>query len=155
ALVVSHDPIHDTCSWRRRGPPMSRSLDARRERERRARLWRRGTVLGLVGLVALVGILVLPIGHDSDGLEPVKVSMVEYAFVPREIRAAPGQTLALTNDGAITHNLVIPSLGKGIELLPGDSGTMDVPAAAPGTYEIVCDLTGHREAGMVGTIVIG
>lgn len=27
--------------------------------------------------------------------------------------------------------------------------------AEPGTYELVCDLTGHREAGMVGTIEIG
>ena len=27
--------------------------------------------------------------------------------------------------------------------------------AEPGTYELVCDLTGHREVGMVGTIEIG
>lgn len=134
---------------------MSRSVDARRERGRRARLRRRGTVLALLALVALVGVIVLPIGDDPDKLDAVQVSLVEYAFVPEDLQGLPGQTLAVRNDGAITHNLVIPSLGKGIELSPGDSGTMKVPAAEPGTYSIVCDLTGHREAGMVGTIEIG
>ncbi len=134
---------------------MSRSVDARHQREHRARLRRRGTVLALLALVALAGVVVLPIGDDPDKLDPIEVSMVEYAFLPSDLHAVPGQTLAVTNDGAITHNLVIPSLGKGIELPAGGSGTMKVPAAEPGTYPIVCDLTGHREAGMVGTIDIG
>lgn len=108
-----------------------------------------------MGLAALTGILLLPIGDDPDELDAIEISMVEYAFLPSDLEAVPGQTLALTNEGAIVHNLVIPSLGKGIELSPGGSGTMEVPAAEPGTYEIVCDLTGHREAGMVGTIEIG
>jgi plastocyanin len=154
-LEVSQDLMHGTHPRHHRGPPMSRSVVARRGRERRARLRRRGTVLALVALVALVGIVVLPIGDDPDKLDPIEVSLVEYAFVPEDLRGMPGQTLAVRNDGAITHNLVIPSLGKGIELAPGGSGTMEVPAAEPGTYEIVCDLTGHTEAGMVGTIEIG
>lgn len=150
-VQLSHHQVH---AWHRRGPPMSRSVAARRERERRARLWRRGTVLALIALVALVGIIVLPIGNDPDTLDPIEVSLVEYAFVPSDLQAMPGQTLDVTNDGAITHNLVIPTLGKGIELPPGGTGTLEVPAAEPGAYEIVCDLTGHQEAGMVGTIEI-
>jgi plastocyanin len=138
---------------------MSRSRDARRERERQQRLRRRGVVAAVVGLLALGGVLLLPIDDDgSEGasdLDPVPVSLVEYAFVPEEIHAVPGQELAVTNDGAITHNLLVVSLGKGVELAAGGSGTLEVPAADPGTYQIVCDLPGHTEAGMVGTLVIG
>jgi plastocyanin len=153
--ALSHDLRRDD-HFHLREPPVSRSLDLKRERERRVRFWRRGgAAFALVALLALIGVVVLPVGKDPRGPDPVAVSLVEYAFVPQEIHAVPGQTLAVTNDGAITHNLVIPSLGKGIELAAGDSGTMRVPAADPGTYPIVCDLTGHREAGMVGTIVIG
>jgi plastocyanin len=120
---------------------------------------RRGVVIGVVGLLALGGVLLLPIAQDdADGgsdLDPVPVSMIEYAFVPEEIHAAPGQELAVTNDGAIVHNLLIVSLGKGVELPAGGSGSLEVPTAEPGSYRIVCDLPGHTEAGMVGTLVIG
>jgi plastocyanin len=111
-----------------------------------------------VALLGLGGVLLLPIAEDgADGgsdLDPVPVSLVEYGFVPEEIHARPGQELAVTNDGAITHNLLIVSLGKGIELPAGGSGTLEVPTADPGRYAIVCDLPGHTEAGMVGTLVI-
>ncbi len=81
--------------------------------------------------------------------------MVEHAYAPIEIHAQPGQALAITNDGAIPHNLLILELAKGIELAPGEAGTLPLPADAAGTYEVICDLSGHREAGMVGTLVVG
>jgi plastocyanin len=139
---------------------VSRSRDARRQRERQQRLRRRGAlVAGAVVLALVAGMLLLPTDDDGEGsgstLGQVPVSMVEFAFEPSEIHALPGQELALTNDGAIAHNLLIVSLGKGVELPAGGSGSLEVPTADPGTYEIVCDLPGHTEAGMVGTLVIG
>lgn len=92
----------------------------------------------------------------GGGLAPVPVSMSEYAYGPVEIHAEPGQDLAVTNDGAIPHNLLIVELAKGIELAPGARGALALPDdAAAGTYQVICDLPGHREAGMVGTLVVG
>jgi plastocyanin len=146
ARVLAHDGV------------VSRSREARQARERRRRLQRRGAIIAAAALVALAGVVLLPISDDgADGgsaLDPVPVSMVEYAFEPSDIHASPGQELAVTNDGAITHNLLIVSLGKGVELPAGGSGSLEVPSADPGTYQIVCDLPGHTEAGMVGTLVI-
>ncbi len=122
------------------------------ERRRRRISW--AVVAGVVGLVALGGVLFLPISSDG-GPPPVEVSMVEYAFAPVEADAGPGQELAITNDGAIAHSYVIVDLGKGIELVPGEDDTLRLPDdVEPGTYRVLCDLPGHAEKGMVGSLVV-
>lgn len=37
---------------------------------------------------------------------------------------------------------------------PGSTGTVEFTPAAPGTYEYFCTVAGHREAGMVGQLVV-
>ena len=124
----------------------------RHEAERRRRRIRWGVIAGVVALIALGGILFLPL---SDPDPAVEVSMVEYAFDPDEAVAAPGQDLAVQNDGAISHSYLIVDLAKGVELEPGAEGTLTVPGdAVPGTYRVICDLPGHVEEGMVGSLVI-
>jgi plastocyanin len=123
------------------------------QRRRRAQVAVAGSV---VGLLALGGLLLLPISSDADSSGAVEISMTEYAFDPVDATAAPGDELKISNDGAIAHNYAIPALGKGIEVQPGEEGTLHLPDdAAPGSYPVVCDLTGHTEAGMVGTLEIG
>jgi uncharacterized cupredoxin-like copper-binding protein len=46
-------------------------------------------------------------------------------------------------------------LAKGVELQPGEERTLSLPGdAAPGTYRVICDLPGHVEEGMVGTLEV-
>jgi plastocyanin len=127
----------------------------RREAEaRRRRRIRGGMVAAVVALLALGGILFLPIS-DDDGPPPVEVSMVEYAFAPQEVTVAPGQDLAIANDGAIDHSYLVVDLAKGLELAGGDAGTLSLPDdVEPGTYRVICDLPGHVEEGMVGSLVV-
>lgn len=131
--------------------------EAEHQRRRRIR-WAVGA--GVVALVALGGVLFLPISDGDDegtgsGLPPVEISMIENAFVPVDARAEPGQELAIVNDGAISHSYLIVDLAKGLELGPGEEGTFALPDdVAPGTYRVICDLPGHVEAGMVGTLEI-
>jgi plastocyanin len=131
------------------------SASRRRRHQRRTTPWL--WVAGLVALLALGGVLLLPIGDPgpSGDQEPLPVSMVEFAFVPSGIVVDAGQPLSITNDGAVRHNLLVTRLGKGIELAPGQTGTLELPSDAAGTYDVVCDLPGHREAGMVGTLTVG
>lgn len=141
-------------------------MSTRRERQaaaaRRRRQLRWGAVLvGVVAILALGGLLFLPI-DDDGGDAPggpngptVPISMVEYAFDPVDATAAPGQTLAISNDGAIAHSYFIVDLAKGLELAGGDEGTLALPDdVTPGEYRVICDLPGHVELGMVGTITI-
>jgi uncharacterized cupredoxin-like copper-binding protein len=105
----------------------------------------------VVGVLALGGILFLPISDEDP--EVIEVSMVEYAFDPAGAQAAPGQDLAISNDGDLPHSYVIVDLGKGVELQPGEERTIQLPSDAElGTYRVICDIPGHIDAGMVGTI---
>lgn len=131
------------------------SQKQRHEAEQRRRRRIRWVVVGaVVAVLALGGVLFLPISND-DGPPPVEISMVEYAFVPAETTAEPGQGLAITNDGAISHSYLIIDLAKGTELPAGGEGTLTLPDdVEPGTYRVICDLPGHVEEGMVGSLVV-
>jgi plastocyanin len=121
---------------------------------RRRRRIRWAVVGAIAAVVALGGVLLLPI--DDDEPSPVEISMVEYAFQPAEAVAEPGQELRIANDGAIVHSYLIVDLAKGLELGAGDAGTLQVPGdAEPGTYRVICDLPGHVEEGMVGSLEVG
>jgi plastocyanin len=114
---------------------------------------RSGLVASILGVIALVAILVVATtGGSADDAE---VSMTEYAFDPEDIVVEPGADLHVTNDGAITHSLVIVGEGKGVELHAGEDTTLELSGVDPGTYDIICDLPGHQERGMVGTLTIG
>jgi plastocyanin len=55
------------------------------------------------------------------------------------------------NDGGIPHTLLVEGR-SGFKLAVGDTdrGTIDLP---PGTYTLICDVAGHRSAGMEAELV--
>ena len=81
---------------------------------------------------------------------------MDIAFEPTKftIPANTDVTVTITNDGALQHDFYIDDLKIESDLLNhGDSTTVTINAA-PGTYEYYCSVTGHREAGMVGTLTV-
>lgn len=110
-------------------------------------------VAGVAAILVVALGLVLAWSGDTS-TRGVEVSLTEYAFAPDPIEAPDGR-FELTNDGAIEHNLVVPELGKGSrELVPGDTQILDLSDQPPGTYTVICDLSGHREQGMETTLVL-
>jgi plastocyanin len=108
-----------------------------------------------VGLVALLAVIVLPSrGEEGRPEGALDVSMIEMAFVPEEMHASPGQEIYAHNDGVLRHSMLVVGLGKGVELGRGETRTFTLPDDITGTYEVICDLPGHREAGMVGSLTI-
>jgi plastocyanin len=100
-------------------------------------------------------------GADGGGGE-TSVGMTEYEFTPSDLTVASGDTLELTNDGQIPHNLTIvegEATGGGAEVAAsddiagGETGTLAVDAE-PGDYGFLCTIPGHAEDGMVGTIKV-
>jgi uncharacterized cupredoxin-like copper-binding protein len=87
----------------------------------------------------------------------VDVDMVEMAFEPSEftIAANTDVTINLTNSGFLPHTFTV----EGEE--GADSGTIDsgqsgtlVLNLAPGTYDFICAIPGHKESGMVGKLTV-
>jgi plastocyanin len=83
------------------------------------------------------------------------VTMVDIAFQPDSltIPANTDVTVSLPNTGAALHNFSVDELGISVDVAPGDTGSATINAAA-GTYEFYCNVPGHKEAGMLGTLTV-
>jgi uncharacterized cupredoxin-like copper-binding protein len=88
--------------------------------------------------------------------ETVTVESNDIYFEPAEltIPADTDVTVSLPNAGAAPHNFSIDELGISVDIAPGatEETTINAPA---GTYEYYCNVPGHKEAGMVGTLTVG
>ena len=114
--------------------------------------------------------------NPSPEAAVVAVTGGEFFFAPETVRVPAGGLvrLELTNTGAIEHDFYIYGLNAtGLRIPPGQHshGGEDVAAHAeprkmgwieftvpagtrPGTYEAVCTVLGHREAGMRATVIV-
>ena len=81
--------------------------------------------------------------------------MVDIAFEPNQLSlpADTPTTVALTNQGAALHNFTIDELGLSVDVEAGASGQAEINDPA-GTYTFYCNVPGHREAGMEGTLTV-
>ncbi len=87
--------------------------------------------------------------------EPVTVVSHDIYFDPKEITipANTDVTFILPNEGVTLHNFSIPDLGVDVDIAPGETQEVVVNAPA-GTYAFDCNVPGHKEAGMVGTLTV-
>jgi len=124
------------------------------------RALRAGTILALlaVGVLASAGCGDDPndaFGATAVTLATMHLELDDFTLTPSVIDVAAGTDLLLSNAGANQHDLVVDGTDVTSHLLePGAAGTLDSSQLAPGTYVIYCSITGHREAGMEGTLTI-
>jgi uncharacterized cupredoxin-like copper-binding protein len=113
---------------------------------------------------------------DWDTMETVEIEMGEFFFAPDEIHLTVGQPyrLLFINGGDVKHEATSPGLFTTIAFRKAQdaSGEFKAPTVAEvetfagketelflipqeaGTFDIVCEIEGHFEAGMFGTIVV-
>jgi plastocyanin len=64
-------------------------------------------------------------------------------------------TLIPDNSGAETeHDLFVPAVGFRLHAKAGGTARKSTVFEKPGEYEYSCDLPGHRDAGMMGTLIV-
>jgi plastocyanin len=87
----------------------------------------------------------------------VRIVSTEFKYAPAKIRVPFGRkvTLVLENTGAETeHGLFVPALGFRLQAKAGEIARKNTVFDKLGEYEFVCDLPGHRDAGMTGTLIV-
>ena len=94
------------------------------------------------------------------GPQPAEIKIVstEFKYSPARVLVPPGHavTIILDNSGAETeHGIFVPALGFRLEAKPGVIARQTAVFDKPGEFEFSCDLPGHREAGMKGTLIVG
>ena len=138
--------------------------------------------LVIVLLIVSAAMLVACGSSIPNKEEAVELSLhaIDIAFDQNELTAVAGQPIRLTlyNDGALEHDFSIMDMPySGGEMMDNDmaghdmgnmdempqlhmsasSGsnlTLEFTPSTAGRYEYFCTVEGHREAGMVGTLVV-
>lgn len=104
------------------------------------------------------------------------VTQREFQFTPTTWTVPAGEqvSIAITNEGTVTHEWVLLQEGVAItseadlpeseeelladfvnveeEVEAGTTKTLTFQAPPPGTYQIICAIEGHFDAGMEGTL---
>jgi uncharacterized cupredoxin-like copper-binding protein len=112
-------------------------------------------------------------GGQGKPSTEINVDMTDFAFTPNLYVVPVGQeiTLHVQHDGTVEHDFIImkygaevgghfneedqPNVYWQIKVQPGQSQTITFTAPEqPGTYQIVCGMAGHVEAGMVGKLEV-
>jgi len=125
----------------------------------RSDLWRLFVSLGVLFAVVMSLVAVLDNesagGSTGDGVLEVRLS--EMKIEPAVLRAEADAPISIkvSNVGGAAHNFAVTGHGA-TELLSADQGaTLDLGPLEAGTYEYVCEISGHKEAGMKGELVVG
>jgi uncharacterized cupredoxin-like copper-binding protein len=102
-----------------------------------------------------------PASGGSSGGKTINVSATEFAFTPNKFEGKVGEklTFKVTNKGTVEHNFVILSPDGSEELTkmttqPGETKSLEFTPAQAVTYQIDCNIAGHKEAGMVGELLV-
>lgn len=97
---------------------------------------------------------------EMGEMQVVTIVAREFAFEPNEIRVRPGMVrFVVRNEGSVEHDFEIVGVaehGMAHEqklFRPGETYTVEVELA-PGRYEVVCNVAGHRESGMTAAIIV-
>lgn len=92
------------------------------------------------------------------GAREVRITTTEMKFEPAVIEAKAGETVnfVIVNKGAELHEFVNDNLlWREVEVEAGETKSVKVTMPKePGEYEFYCEAKGHREAGMVGKLVV-
>lgn len=112
-------------------------------------------------------------GGQNQPSTEIQVDMTDFAFTPNQYMVPVGQeiTLHVQHDGTVEHDFIImkydttvgehfdkedqPNIYWQLKVQPGQTETVTFTAPSqPGTYQIVCGMAGHVEAGMVGKLEV-
>lgn len=95
-------------------------------------------------------------GAASSSLPEVRVTMTDFKFAPNPIEIPAGRMVEfkLTNSGSVEHDLTAKGIGFHARVPAAKRESVPSGPFTAGTYDIYCALPGHREAGMIGRIVV-
>ena len=89
---------------------------------------------------------------DAGGGQSFTVVAKEFLFEPASLTVSAGAaSLTVDNQGVIEHDITIDDIGVHIYAAAGETASGEVTLPA-GTYTFYCDIPGHRDSGMEGTV---
>jgi len=109
---------------------------------------------------AVLGILIAACGGGTAATTAtggsIKITLTEFKYSTPTIELKAGEkvTLELKNAGTVEHDFNMDAVGLKVLIKSGQSATRTLGPLTPGTYEFYCAVTGHKEAGMKGQLIV-
>lgn len=127
-------------------------------------------------VLVVVGLVATACGGGSEASTDLTVTVQEFQFTPNTWTVPAGEQVSIdiTNEGTVVHEWVLLQEGVTIdseadlpeteeelladfvnveeEVEPGETKTLTFQAPPAGTYQIICAIEGHFDAGMEGTL---
>ena len=134
------------------------------------------TAISTLTLLTVLGVMTGACGGGSEPSTDLKVTVKEFQFTPNTWTVPAGEQISIeiTNSGTVTHEWVLLQAGVQItseddlpateeelladfvnveeEVEPGETKTLTFQAPAAGSYQIICAIPDHFNAGMKGTL---
>jgi plastocyanin len=113
-----------------------------------------------VALMIAVFALITVAGDDADGVAAnpggTTITLNEFSLTPASVSIPEGGKLTVVNGGTVAHNLSVDGTDlKTKDLAGGETDVLDLSSLEAGSYTMFCAISGHKEAGMVGDLVVG
>ncbi len=129
-------------------------------------------------MLSMAALALVACGTPNSDVAEFNVEMRDFSFSPDTITVTANQKVRINvlNKGNIEHDfsiLEIPTAGKpkvadpshahemtGPEpqlhasAMPGIKNTVEFTPTQPGTYEFYCVISGHKEQGMSGKLIV-
>lgn len=134
-------------------------------------------------ILSILFSLVLLTACASEAASPatdITVEMSDFAYSPSSITVPAGEpvTLTLRNIGNIEHDFVVEKIDATTKVVQdsgsdahhahgeeqnydlhvsanaGDTSAIELTVTEPGSYQVFCSVEGHKEAGMIGELVV-
>ncbi len=119
-----------------------------------------GTLVGLG--VGAISVAAIPQDNAAANVSPETLAQLpllstnNHLFDRAEIRVKAGDFVALRLENSETsgHSFDIDEFNVHVAMPPGKTAVALFKTVKPGTYTFYCGVPGHREGGMVGTVVV-
>lgn len=131
-------------------------------------------ISSLMIVVLSLSLILTACGGAGGASKSINVVLTDFAFSPNTFTVPAGQpiSLSITNNGAVQHSFAIMKLGSQVSgrltdadrpnmywqklaIQPGQTVSDSFTAPNdPGEYQILCEVPGHFEAGMVAKLIV-
>jgi uncharacterized cupredoxin-like copper-binding protein len=131
---------------------------------RKARRRRRNSTIAiaLVAVAAVAVVLVVRANAGGSGIASAAdaaesgLPVIELGemYVEGALTVKEGASVAVVNEGAAPHNLVIFGGPTTPDLTNGQAAELDLSELEPDNYLLFCSIAGHKEAGMEAVLTV-
>jgi uncharacterized cupredoxin-like copper-binding protein len=131
-------------------------------------------------LLIVWAVLLTACGGTTKASTEITLDATDFSYSPVSVNVPAGEPVVLTlkNSGVVEHDFVIEKIdvqsvvkkdsgseahhAHGEEMdfdlhisaQPGDTSVLEFTVSEPGTYTFFCSVAGHKEAGMLGELVV-